>query len=137
MIDKLDAALRFNQEALNLRARRQEVLSSNIAHADTPNYKARDIDFSSTLTQAVERGRQSQSVSLATTSSRHLSGEATATSGAGAELLYRVPTQSSIDGNTVDMDAERINFADNAVRYESSLTVLSGRIKAMLSAIQQ
>lgn len=133
MIDKLDAAFRFNQEALNLRARRQEVLSSNIAHADTPNYKARDIDFSSTLTQAVERGRQS--VSLATTSSRHLAGEATVMN--DAELLYRVPTQSSIDGNTVDMDAERINFAENAVRYESSLTVLSGRIKSMLSAIQQ
>lgn len=135
MIDKLDASLRFHQEALNLRARRQEVLSSNIAHADTPNYKARDFDFSSALTQAVDRGRQSQSMSLSTTSSRHLSGEAAAMS--DAELLYRVPTQSSIDGNTVEMDVERINFADNAVRYESNLTVLSAQIKSMLSAIQQ
>lgn len=135
MIDKLDAALRFNQEALNLRARRQEVLSSNIAHADTPNYKARDFDFSSTLTQAVARGRQSQSLSLNTTSARHLSGQAAAIS--DAELLYRVPTQSSIDGNTVEMDAERVSFADNSVRYESSLTVISGQIKTMLSAIQQ
>lgn len=133
MIDKLDAALRFHQEALNLRARRQEVLSSNIAHADTPNYKARDFDFSSTLTQAVERGRQS--MSLATTSSRHLAGEATVMN--DAELLYRVPTQSSIDGNTVEMDVERINFAENTVRYESNLTVLSAQIKSMLSAIQQ
>lgn len=135
MIDKLDAALRFHQEALNLRARRQEVLSSNIAHADTPNYKARDFDFSSTLTQAVERGRQSHSMSLATTSSRHLAGEATVMN--DAELLYRVPTQSSIDGNTVEMDVERINFAENTVRYESNLTVLSAQIKSMLSAIQQ
>lgn len=135
MIDKLDAALRFHQEALNLRARRQEVLSSNIAHADTPNYKARDFDFSASLTQAVERGRQSQSMSLTTTSSRHLAGEATVMN--DAELLYRVPTQSSIDGNTVEMDVERINFADNAVRYESNLTVLSAQIKSMLSAIQQ
>lgn len=134
MIDKLDAALRFHQEALNLRARRQDVLSSNIAHADTPNYKARDFDFSSTLTQAVERGRQSQSMSLATTSARHLPGEATLRS--DAELLYRVPTQSSIDGNTVEMDAERINFAENAVRYEANLTVLSAQIKSMLSAVQ-
>jgi flagellar basal-body rod protein FlgB len=135
MIDKLDAALRFHQEALNLRARRQEVLSSNIAHADTPNYKARDFDFSSTLTQAVERGRQSQSMSLATTSARHLAGEATVMN--DAELLYRVPTQSSLDGNTVEMDVERINFAENTVRYESNLTVLSAQIKSMLSAIQQ
>lgn len=69
MIDKLDSALRFHQEALNLRARRQEVLSGKIAHADTPNFKARDFEFSSSLAQAVERGRQSQSMSLATTSS--------------------------------------------------------------------
>lgn len=134
MIDKLDAALRFQQEALNLRAQRQDVLSSNIAHADTPNYKARDFDFSSALTQAVARGRQSQSMSLATTSARHFAGEATAMS--DADLLYRVPTQSSIDGNTVDMDVERINFAENAVRYESNLTVLSAQIKTMLSAVQ-
>ena len=57
MIDKLDAALSFNREALNLRAQRQEVLAANIAHADTPNYKARDFDFASRLTQAVEQVR--------------------------------------------------------------------------------
>ena len=134
MIDKLDSSLRFHQEALNLRARRQEVLSANIAHADTPNFKARDFDFSSTLTQAVERGRQSQSMSMATTSSRHLPGEAHVA--AEAELLYRTPAQSSIDGNTVEMDAERVNFADNAMRYEMNLTVLNGRIKSLLSAVQ-
>ncbi|MFC5476021.1 flagellar basal body rod protein FlgB [Paraherbaspirillum soli] len=134
MVDKLDAALRFQQEALNLRARRQEILSSNIAHADTPNYKARDFDFSSTLAQAVEHGRQSQSMSMNTTSSRHIAGEATA--GGAPDLLYRTPTQSSIDGNTVEMDVERVNFADNAVHYESSLTVISAQIKSMLAAVQ-
>lgn len=135
MIGKLDEALGFQEAALSLRAQRQQLLASNIANADTPNYKARDFDFSSTLTQAVERGRQSQSMSLATTSSRHLPGEATVAN--DAELLYRVPTQSSIDGNTVEMDVERINFADNAMRYESNLTVLSAQIKSMLSAVQQ
>jgi flagellar basal-body rod protein FlgB len=134
MIDKLDSALRFHQEALNLRARRQEVLSGNIAHADTPNFKARDFEFSSSLTQAVERGRQSQSVSLATTSSRHLPGEARAVG--EAELMYRTPNQSSIDGNTVEMDVERVNFADNAMRYEANLTILGSKIKSLLSAIQ-
>ena len=135
MIDKLDAALSFNREALNLRAQRQEVQGSNIAHADTPNYKARDFDFSSRLTEAVERGRSSQSMTLAITSPRHLHG--TAQTMPDKDLLYRVPNQSSIDGNTVEMDVERINFADNALRYESNLTVLSAKIKTLLSAVQQ
>ncbi|VTU25553.1 Putative proximal rod protein [Variovorax sp. SRS16] len=135
MIDKLDAALRFNREALNLRVERQNVLASNIAHADTPNYKARDFDFSSRLSQAVEQGRMSQSVQMATTSARHLAGQAQAAP--DEELQYRVPTQSSIDGNTVDMDVERVNFADNALRYESNLTVISAKIKSLLSAVQQ
>ncbi|MBS0344476.1 MAG: flagellar basal body rod protein FlgB, partial [Proteobacteria bacterium] len=63
MIDKLDAALGFQREALNLRVQRQEVLAANIAHADTPNYKARDFDFSSRLSQAVEQGRKADSFS--------------------------------------------------------------------------
>ena len=135
MIDKLDAALRFNSEALNLRARRQEVLAANIANADTPNFKARDIDFTRTLAKAVEEGRNAQSLGMATTSARHLAGEAQALP--DADLLYREATQSSIDGNTVDMDVERINFADNAMRYESNLTVLGAKIKTLLSAVQQ
>lgn len=135
MIDKLDAALSFNREALNLRAQRQEVLAANIAHADTPNYKARDFDFASRLTQAVEQGRQSQSFALVTTSSRHMAGEAKAMP--DQDLLYRVPSQSSIDGNSVEMDAERINFADNALRYESNLTVIGAKIKTLLAAVQQ
>lgn len=135
MIDKLDSALRFHQEALNLRGRRQEVLSANIAHADTPNFKARDFDFSASLSQAVERGRQSMSVSMATTSSRHIAGDAQA--GGDAALLYRTPNQSSLDGNTVEMDVERVNFADNAMRYEANLTILGSKIKSLLSAVQQ
>ena len=135
MIDKLDAALRFDREALNLRARRQEVLAANIANADTPNYKARDMDFSSQLTKAVAQGRASQSMALSTTSSRHLQSEAAETSDSG--LLFRVPTQSSIDGNTVEMDAERVNFAENALHYEFSLTRVSSKIKTLLSAVQQ
>ena len=134
MIDKLDAALRFHQEALNLRARRQEVLSANIANADTPHYKARDFDFSSRLTEAVERGRQSMSMNMSTTSARHLPGEARAS--ADDELLYRTPAQSSIDGNTVEMDMERVNFADNAMRYEANLTLLGAKIKSLLAAAQ-
>ena len=135
MIDKLDASLRFHQEALNLRARRQEVLSANIAHADTPNYKARDINFNAAWTQAVERGRQSQSVAMATTATGHLAASAGAAN--DANLLYRTPVQTSMDGNTVEMDVERVNFADNAMRYEMNLTVISAKIKGMLAAMQQ
>ena len=135
MIDKIDASLRFHQEALNLRARRQEVLSANIANADTPNFKARDLDLSSALMDAVDRGRQSQSLSMTGTSSRHLEGQAHAS--ADTELLYRTPTQSSLDGNTVEMDVERVKFADNTLRYEASLTFISSRIKSLLSAMQQ
>ena len=133
MIDKLDAAFRFNREALNLRAERQEVIAANIAHADTPNYKARDFDFSARLSEAVERGRSSQSMSMATTSARHIEGQAQTAS--DKDLLYRTPNQSSIDGNTVEMDVERIAFADNALRYESNLTVLNAKIKSLLSAV--
>ncbi|WBY00590.1 flagellar basal body rod protein FlgB [Ramlibacter tataouinensis] len=135
MIDKLDAALRFHQEALNLRARRQEVLSANIANVDTPHYKARDFDFAASLSQAVERGRQAGSVALALTAGRHLAGQAVPA--AAGELAYRVPAQASIDGNTVEMDLERVAFADNAVHYESSLTVLGGQIRTLLAAVQQ
>lgn len=136
MIDKLDAALGFQREALNLRVQRQEVLASNIAHADTPNYKARDFDFASRLSQAVEHGRSSaNSMSLSTTSKGHIAGQAS--SMPEQDLLYRTPSQSSIDGNTVEMDAERVNFADNSLRYESNLTVLGSKIKTLLSAVQQ
>ena len=135
MIDRLDASLRFHQDALALRAQRQEVLSANIAHADTPNYKARDFDFGSTLASAMERGRALGSTSLSTTSARHLSGS-TAGAGVQPELLYRTPSQSSMDGNTVEMDAERVNFADNAMRYEANLTLLSSKIKSLLAAVQ-
>lgn len=143
-MDKLDAALRFSQQALSMRGYRQEVISSNIANADTPGYKARDFDFNSALSQAVERGAQQQmasenGVSLARTSSRHIPGKAVSMAPpmGGPELLYRVPYQQSIDGNTVELDNERVNFADNAVHYEAGLTVLTSQIKTMLAAITQ
>lgn len=129
MLDKLDASLRFHQEALRLRTQRQDLLAANIANSDTPQYKARDLDFSAALSQAVGRG----TAALATTSSRHL---ASGSAGGAPEALYRQPLQSSMDGNTVEMDTERVNFADNALRYEANLTLLTAKIKSMLSAVQ-
>ncbi|MBP2844133.1 flagellar basal body rod protein FlgB [Dickeya oryzae] len=135
MLDKLDAALRFQQEALNLRAQRQEILAANIANADTPGYQARDIDFASELNKVMEQGRTSgQSVSLSLTSTRHI--PAQAVEPPALDLLYRIPTQPALDGNTVDMDRERTNFADNSLKYQSSLTLISGQIKGMMSVLQ-
>ncbi|SDT97392.1 flagellar basal body rod protein FlgB [Geopseudomonas guangdongensis] len=135
MLDKLDGALRFHQEVLNLRAERQQVLANNIANADTPAFKARDFDFARELAGAMQNGRPSgSSMELATTSGRHLQGRLQAP--AVRELLYRVPDQPSLDGNTVDMDRERTAFADNAVRYQASLTFMNSRLQGLKSAMQ-
>ena len=106
MIGKLDEALHFHQTALRLRAERQQVLASNIANADTPNYKARDIDFSGALKQAMSPGTPAVATTLVKTSPSHLSGNAGVTA-SGVPLLYSTASQGSVDGNTVDMDAER------------------------------
>jgi len=136
MIDKLDKALYFQQEALNLLTRRQDILASNIANADTPGYLARDIDFSQELKKAVaQERRQAQSLSLNLTAERHIPAVAPAIN--RNDLLYRIPDQPSADGNTVDMDRERVNFADNNIKYQTSLTILGSQIKGMMSVISQ
>ena len=141
MIDQLESAFNFHQQALGLRQARHQVLAANIANADTPNYKARDIDFASELKKAVEGGQSQQQpnggLALARTSEQHLAGEGPAWRGAGnPELLYRVPDQPSLDGNTVDMDRERTQFADNAVRYQAALTIMNRRIQGLKNAMQ-
>ncbi|MCX2783492.1 flagellar basal body rod protein FlgB [Microbulbifer thermotolerans] len=134
MIDRLAATLNFDREALNLRHERQKVLAGNIANADTPTYKARDFDFSRELARAVERGGAEGGLTARTTSPRHLSASASSTT--SLDLLYRVPDQPSLDGNTVNMDVERSYFADNSVRYQAALTILNGRIQGLKSAMQ-
>ncbi len=136
MLDRLDAALRFQQEALNLRAQRQEVLAANIANADTPGYQARDLDFAGELNKVMERGRaEGSGMQLAVTSARHI--PAQTFSAPSLDLMYRIPDQPSLDGNTVDMDRERTQFADNSLKYQTGLTVLGGQIKSMMSVLQQ
>lgn len=134
MIDKLSATLDFDQQALGLRHDRQKVLAANIANADTPNYKARDFDFSGELSLAVEAGTQ-KDLALAATSGRHLT-RAGAGTGDGREYLYRVPGQPSLDGNTVDMNTERVQFADNSIRTQAALTMMNSRIQGLKSAMQ-
>ncbi len=133
MSDKIGQSLQFNRTALNLRAARQELIASNIANADTPNYKARDIDFASALQGALSGSTEKLPMTASTP--RHLAG-ATGTSVMGAPVQYRTVLQPSADGNTVDMDVERAQFADNALRYEASVRFIDSRIKGLLSAIR-
>jgi flagellar basal-body rod protein FlgB len=135
MLDRISQDLSFFQQSLNLRADRQGVLAANIANADTPNYKARDFDFASALQGAMGDRMHLPDTSLALTSARHIPGKAVSPD--PAELLYREPYQPSLDGNTVDMDAERVQFADNTMRYQSSMAVISNRIKTLSSALQE
>lgn len=135
MIGKLDEALRFHETALNLRAQRQQLLASNIANADTPNYKARDVDFSKALQGALTRGNAPAQGELVKTAAAHLPAQGQPTIG-GLTPQYRQTVQGAVDGNTVDMDVERNQFTDNAVRYEAGLTMISHQIKNLLTAIQ-
>lgn len=134
MLNRLDDMLNFNTQALRIREQRQQVLASNIANADTPNYKARDLDFKTALQGALQGTAVANGTALATTAPGHLAGNPGAAAEAG--LLYRTPAQGSVDGNTVNMDAERAAFTDNAVHYEFNLTRISQQIKTMMAAIQ-
>lgn len=139
MLNRLDEMLNFHTQALRVRDQRQQVLASNIANADTPHYKARDLDFNTALQSALKGSGTGApaaggGVRLATTAPGHLSGAPGLASEAG--LLYRNPAQGSVDGNTVDVDAERAAMAENTVHYEFNLTRLGQQIKGLLSAIQ-
>jgi flagellar basal-body rod protein FlgB len=135
MIDQIEASLAFHQRALALREERQKVLASNIANADTPGYKARDLDFSRAL-QDVMRDTPQSGLALNRTSDRHLMGQGAVGALDNRHLLYRVPDQPSLDGNTVDMDRERSAFADNSVRYQAALTILDQRLQGLRQAMQ-
>ncbi len=118
-----------HEQAVKFRALRNQVLSSNIANADTPNYKARDIDFKSVL-----KGTQGSTLQMTKTSEMHR--DAWSTNGMGAPLQYRIPMQSTLDGNTVETDVEQAAFAENAVMYRASLAFLNGQINGLRYAIR-
>lgn len=124
-----DSALGIHQQALALRSQRAEMLASNIANADTPGYKARDIDFKAALASVDTQSNGS----LTRTNSKHIQIN---TEGNKAEALYRVPNQSALDGNTVDGLVEKSAFAENALRYQASITFLSGKFKGMMAALK-
>lgn len=129
----LDNVFGIHEHAISLRARRATLLASNLANADTPNYKARDIDFHEAFADAL--GASSR-VGLAMTDGRHI-GSANHTSGYGASLKYRQPWQPAVDGNSVETAVEQAAFLDNAIRYQASVSFLNGRIQSVLTAIRE
>lgn len=133
MANGVIGSIDFQAQALQLQAERGRVLASNIANADTPNYKARDFDFQQALALATQAGGSTGRPSATRTNPGHLAG--TGAPAGSPPLLYRAPLQSSVDGNTVDLDTERANFAENSVRYEATLRFLNGQIKQMMTAI--
>jgi flagellar basal-body rod protein FlgB len=128
-----DKALGIHEQALGFRAQRAEVLANNIANADTPNYKARDLDFSKVLAAQNEK-TQNGTFALNMTNSRHI--EAQGLGNGDESLLYRTPMQPSIDQNTVDAQLEQSNYAENAVGFQASFTLLNSKFKGLVSALR-
>lgn len=124
-------ALSQHENALKFRARRNQVLSANIANADTPGYKARDLDFDAALKRATGNG-----VRLMATSDRHIGAGTTTAAMTSEQLKYRVPTQPTLDGNTVETDVEQAAFAENALMYRASLAFLDGQIRSLRYALK-
>jgi flagellar basal-body rod protein FlgB len=123
----MESILGVHEAALLYRARRMEVLAANLANADTPHYKARDLTFSAVLDESFGKARR-----LVTTDARHIQIDPLAS----RELLqYRIPHQPSLDGNTVEADLELARFAENAVSYQASLLFASGKISTLRTAL--
>ncbi len=134
MAINFDKALGIHEQALQLRAQRHEVLASNIANADTPGYKARDIDFRSALQQSAQTsGGQ---LRMTSTQAGHMPVSAVSGGNAQTELMYRMPLQPSLDGNTVESHVEQAQFADNTMRYQATLQFLSSKFSGLKTVIQ-
>ena len=129
----LDAYLGVHADALKIRSQRTEVLARNLANADTPGYQARDIDFKAALAQA--SGGTDAPVTLKTTHANQIATPIDASGETNANLKYRVPMAPALDGNTVDVQMEQANFAENSVRFQATLTFLNARFRGLMTAI--
>lgn len=131
MINRIDQELSFDQTALNLRAYRQELLASNIANADTPNYKARDLDFRAILNKVAD---STSTTSMTKTQPMHIDAPV-ADSDTNTGVKFRQPLAPSLDGNTVDMQIEQASFAEASIRYQSSLAFATDTFRGLMLAI--
>lgn len=132
MLD-LDAHIGVHADALRLRSQRTELLANNLANADTPNFKARDLDFRAALAAAGQR-LAGGGLALSTTQGRHVAGPG-ANAGPDGALRYRQPLAPALDGNTVDVQVEQASFAENAVRYQATLSFINSRLRGLMTAI--
>lgn len=128
MAINFDNALGIHPLALKFRNERAELLASNLANADTPNYKARDLDFQTALKQA-----QSPQLKLKATQPEHM--QAKGFNG-GIAPLYRIPSQPSLDGNTVDAEQEQVRYTENALSYQFSLRLVGDKLTGLTDAIR-
>ena len=130
----LDTYVGVHAAALDVRARRGELIANNLANADTPGFKARDLDFRAALARAAgEKGVSG--VSLTTTQAGHIGTTAEANAAGSPDLKYRTPLAPALDGNTVDAQIEQASFAENSVRYQATLTFLNSKFRSLLTAI--
>lgn len=136
MLNRLTTQIDFQSQALLLRSERQRVLASNIANADTPGFQARDFDFKAALAEATAGSPAAASDRLGGPIARGASGLGSAPSATTPALRYATPSQTNLDGNTVDMDRERASFADNAVRYEATLRFINGSLRTLQDAMK-
>ena len=130
MAISLDRLMGFHHKALQIRTDKMEVISGNLANANTPGYKARDIDFQKAMASAQYQQKQHN---LVRTNERHFEGKMQSQ----ANLEYRIPHQPDTgDGNTVEVQNERNLFLDNGMRYQAGLQFLNGKIKGMKKALK-
>ena len=126
-----ERAFSIHDDALIMRGKRSSILASNIANADTPNYKARDVDFKSMLQQI--NHQQTDKLSMVATHLNHIDLDSGVNS---LSLKYRNPLHASLDGNTVDSHVEQAKFSQNALQYQTSFTFLNGSIQGIMKALK-
>jgi flagellar basal-body rod protein FlgB len=130
-----DTLFGIHAAALSFQRQRMEMLASNIANADTPGYKAKDLDFSKALQSVASNGAAS-STALTSTNPNHLGASGTAAGAPpAAATVYQVPDQPNADGNTVDMQREQVSFADVSLHYQASLGFIDYRLKSLMTAL--
>jgi flagellar basal-body rod protein FlgB len=134
MPTSLDQYIGVHAAALDVRGRRTELIANNLANADTPGYKARDIDFREAMAR-VSGENPTQGVHLTTTQAGHIGGAAQADAQTSPDLKYRTPLAPALDGNTVDTQLEQAAFAENSVRYQATLTFLNNKFRGLMTAI--
>jgi flagellar basal-body rod protein FlgB len=130
----LDQYVSVHATALDVRSKRTELIANNLANADTPGYQARDIDFRQAMARAAGNA-PAAGVQLSTTNAGHIAGQSAANATGSPDLKYRVPLAPALDGNTVDAQVEQAAFAENAVRYQATLTFLNSKFRGLLAAI--